>query len=565
MTRLLIICLISVLAISFSNAQELLVDNFESYQSDAELDEVWNYSKAGGEDGLFYFLNSTNFPPEGSQCMELLIDMPAKWWYNKIQRNIENAPLDLTQYHAISFWIYGDSNLPEGDMIGACFLFDSQDRALRFEIPYEYLGESSWQEVTLALDSFVDEQWDSGYGTDNPDADRADIVNAGFMFVGNVDNVFATILVDDIRFVQELESATVQGTVTELDNPMEDVTVMAIGQNTILETQTNESGNYSFTNLLQGRSYRILPVKDGYTFEPGVTVQTLLNPEYTFDFEGVLSIYNDLDTETVQDQFDETGLNPDIIYRTSAPWQNPGNERPVIDVTQDKTYLVGFPDGETAEAVMPAIEPNSLEGAASPGYAVEVGLSYAWDMLIIGQNTNSNYFVEVDAYCELRDELETGFDRVSLGVRCNATDPDEPVLDAAADTVPYYSSGGYALSYESDIGEIIARKYYHSNDTAHVLNRFEGFAEDYASIPITESGWHRLSIACQDETIIFYVDGEEIATVTDSEYQHGPAGLHYRACFPDFAGDLQDMYHARFDNLTAGPSQETAVNTWMLN
>ena len=139
-----------------------------------------------------------------------------------------------------------------------------------------------------------------------------------------------------------------------------------------------------------------------------------------------------------------------------------------------------------------------------------------------------------------------------------------PVLDALGDTVPNWSSGGYALSYETDLGEIIARKYASNNSTAYAWTRLEGFAEDYASVPISESGWHRFRIECTGEAITFYVDGDLIAEITDTEYPYGPAGLHYRACYSDFSGDLANMRHARFDNLSAGPTGAASVRSWML-
>jgi hypothetical protein len=552
------------LFVSLAETQDLVVDQFESYSNDFELMENWPFSKAGGEDGLFIFLDKTNHPPEGSFCLELDVDMPAKWWYNIIQRNLDNSPLDLSQYRSVSFWIYGDDSLNAGDLAVVCFLYDSQNRVLRFPLPNEYVVNASWQKVTLAIDSFVDEQWDAGYGTANPDAVRDDIVKLGLMCVGNVDNIFATLFVDDIRIIGSSQSSTVQGTIVEGETAMASVMVHAIGHNSVEITKTDENGHYIFSELIQGRTYRILPQENGYDFNPGVVSQTLLNAEYTFDFVGAPSIYNDLETTTIRDAFDEGGLNPEIVYRGVAQWNNPGDDRPVIEVTQDKTYIVGFPDAQQVDAFMPGIEPNALAGASSPRFAVEIGLSYAWDMLVFGQNTNRNYYAEVDAYCEIRDDLAAGYDRISLGIRCNASNPSSPVLDGAGDTVPYMSSGGYALSYETDTAQIVARKYGNSNDTAHALHRLEGYAADFASVAINESGWHRFRIECQDETITFLVDGNLLISVTDPEYSRGPAGLHYRACFADNPFDLQNIHHARFDNLLAGPTRVVCVENWMV-
>ena len=249
-----------------------------------------------------------------------------------------------------------------------------------------------------------------------------------------LDNVAGTLYVDDIHFISELPGASVQGSIVEGDTPLSDVTVYAIGETEILQTKTDTSGEYVFETLYQGKPYRLFPMKFGYEFEPGVTSLTPASEEVTtVDFTGALSSYNNLDTTAVADPFDETGLNPDIIYRGVAQWGMSGDERPVIDVTVDKTYEVGFPDAETAEALMPGIEPNPLEGASSPGYAVEIGSSYGYDTLVFGQSFNQDYFVEVDVYCELRDDYQGGYDRVSLGARLNATNPNAPKLDAPGD------------------------------------------------------------------------------------------------------------------------------------
>ena len=551
------------LFISAAYAQNLAVDGFEGYTDDAELHDVWTFTKAGGPDGLFYYLDETKSPPEGSRCLELDVDMPEKWWYNTARRDLDVAPLDLNKYVALTFWFYGDSTATPGGMAFVSFLFDSQNRALRFNVPSQYVTQGTWQKVTLALGSYIQEQWDAGYGTDTPDAERTDVVAIGFMFVGESDNQTGTFYLDDIQFLTQLGNATVKGAIREGDNPLPGVTVYAIGQNSVVDTKTGADGDYLIENLTQGQSYHILPVKESYDFTPGYVSLTLVDLETTQDFVGVISGYNDLDTVSISDPFDESGSNPSILYRWATDWSE-GEIIQVIDVTMDKTYEVGFPDAERMEAAMPGIPPNSLSGATSPKYAVEVGSSYGWDMLVLGRNTDKNYYVEVDVYLEVREDITNGYDRVSLGVRCSSIDPGTPALDARADSATNRSSGGYALTYESDLASVFARKYAASNDTTHAKNRLEGFAEDFGSVPISESGWHRFRIECLDSSIIFYVDGSKIAGITDTDYPYGPAGLHYRACYPDFAGDLVNAHHARFDNLKSGPTG-AGVMDWILN
>ena len=52
-----------------AGALDQLVDDFEDYLDDFDLSIEWQYSKAGGPDGLFYFLNDTMNPPDGNYCM----------------------------------------------------------------------------------------------------------------------------------------------------------------------------------------------------------------------------------------------------------------------------------------------------------------------------------------------------------------------------------------------------------------------------------------------------------------------------------------------------------------
>ncbi|MFB3784882.1 MAG: carboxypeptidase-like regulatory domain-containing protein [bacterium] len=548
--------------------QNLAVEDFEGYADDGELQATWTFTKAGGDDGLFAYIDKTVSPPQGTSCMLMDVNMPAKWWYNTVRKNLETGAIDISKFVSLDFWFHGDAAMTPGGITFVAFLFDSQGRALRFALPAEYLTNPAWQKITLNLSSFSQEEWDAGNGTDTPDANPADIAAVGLMVVGNEDNQIAKFYVDDLQFTSKGATAAVSGAITENGAPLAGVTVYAIEQNAILTTTTGADGLYAFNDLSQGKQYRFLPVKTTYDFTPGAVLLTLLNPAYTQDFTGAPSLYNRLETTSIQDQFDESGLNPAIVYRGARDWghEEAGNVRPVIDVTQDKTYPVSFPDAAGGDAMMYGIPPNTQSGATSPKFAVEIGSSYSWDMLAFGQNTDRNYFVEVDAYCDIRPDLNPGsFDRVSVGIHCSFADPGKIALDAYTDSNLNRNSGGYALTYESDTGDITARKYAPANDKAHVLKRMEGFAVEYGKVTLNESGWHRLRVEFLNDQITFKVDDKTIATATDTEYPFGPAGLHYRACFTDALDDMLNMNHARFDNLKAGPTGPVGVADWMLN
>lgn len=67
-------------------------------------------------------------------------------------------------------------------------------------------------------------------------------------------------------------TVTITGRVKDgSDNPIANVVVVLISsQGTVLAATTNEQGNYSFTVAPSSatRSYRIIPSRDGLTFDP---------------------------------------------------------------------------------------------------------------------------------------------------------------------------------------------------------------------------------------------------------------------------------------------------------
>jgi hypothetical protein len=89
------------------------------------------------------------------------------------------------------------------------FLYDSVGRVLKFALPSDYVSNPEWQKVTISLDSFSEEEWDAGYGTAAPDADKADIVALGLMVVGNEVNQTANYYVDDIKLNVKPENMAV--------------------------------------------------------------------------------------------------------------------------------------------------------------------------------------------------------------------------------------------------------------------------------------------------------------------------------------------------------------------
>ena len=76
---------------------------------------------------------------------------------------------------------------------------------------------------------------------------------------------------------------TITGRVKEANgNPLANVVVVLISpQGTVLASTTDEEGNYSFTVAPSSasRSYRLIPSRDGFTFEPVDKVLAVVNDD----------------------------------------------------------------------------------------------------------------------------------------------------------------------------------------------------------------------------------------------------------------------------------------------
>jgi hypothetical protein len=77
------------------------------------------------------------------------------------------------------------------------------------------------------------------------------------------------------------------------DNPLANVVVVLISpQGTVLAATTDEQGNYSFTvaSSSASRSYRLIPSREGFTFEPIDRVPPIGTDDVkALDFVGTIS------------------------------------------------------------------------------------------------------------------------------------------------------------------------------------------------------------------------------------------------------------------------------------
>ena len=87
-------------------------------------------------------------------------------------------------------------------------------------------------------------------------------------------------------------TVTITGRVKDSsNNPIANVVVVLISpQGTVLASTTNEEGKYSFTVVPSAHSYRIIPSKDGFTFEPVDKVLPDVNDDQKeLDFVGTMT------------------------------------------------------------------------------------------------------------------------------------------------------------------------------------------------------------------------------------------------------------------------------------
>jgi hypothetical protein len=71
-------------------------------------------------------------------------------------------------------------------------------------------------------------------------------------------------------------------------NPLGNVVVVLISpQGTVLTATTDDQGNYSFAVAAATRGYRIIPSRDGFTFEPADKVLPIVTDDLKeLDFIG---------------------------------------------------------------------------------------------------------------------------------------------------------------------------------------------------------------------------------------------------------------------------------------
>ena len=133
----------------------------------------------------------------------------------------------------------------------------------------------------------------------------------------------------------------------------------------------------------------------------------------------------------------------------------------------------------------------------------------------VGHGGDQDCTVEAWIYCEYRpDVMADGFERVGLFTRDDG--------NAAFDATSFGSGNCYALTFDTDTGRI----------RAAVVT--EGIVTDaLESEPLYEPGtaWRYFKIECSGARIFYFVDGVQIADVTDSTHATGRFGIGHNNRF----------------------------------
>ena len=154
------------------------------------------------------------------------------------------------------------------------------------------------------------------------------------------------------------------------------------------------------------------------------------------------------------------------------------------------------------------------------------------DTTRLGSATDSDYFVQCDLYCRYRPQLSSdGYERIGIFIR-----------DDGAGMFEGSSSGGipgnnYALTWDSHSGAV------------RCLKTVNGTPTDLAaSVTLASSAWRKFRIEADGSKLIFKIDGETIATVTDTTFTQGQFGIGYH----DYYTTNTNIIGTYADNFLAG-------------
>ena len=257
---------------------------------------------------------------------------------------------------------------------------------------------------------------------------------------------------------------------------------------------------------------------------------------------------------TLYDGADATG-NPKYINtyanNASTAGDTANGETPVSDITGIK-----HPDNNTVLSTLATapvtVTANTRPGATSASKVVVVSDDGGQNALLFGDSASSSYFAQVDVFFANRSAVPaTGYEATYLAIRACRDAATAPVGGAFT----FDREASYLLVYDHITRTVRAAKALASTVAAsstvvstNSATNGTQFDTIYATTAVQTAGWHTFRIEADGAIVNFYLDGTQLATVTDpTPIANGRValGLRERA--------VTDEFPAIFDNLSAGP------------
>jgi hypothetical protein len=184
---------------------------------------------------------------------------------------------------------------------------------------------------------------------------------------------------------------------------------------------------------------------------------------------------------------------------------------------------------------------------AGDGYVLKVDNENGeFETVSVGAHGGEDYRIEAWVYCDYKStQPDEAFQRVGIFARDNG--------NANFDSVSLGGGNCYAMTFDTDTGRIRAAKVVDGTLTDYM---------DSAPVYKTISAWRRFTIECIGSDISFFLDGEELARVTDITHSNGRAGLGYHDYSP-MPGSGGGGFFENF-SMKIAPSPSTVYSFWNL-
>jgi hypothetical protein len=164
-----------------------------------------------------------------------------------------------------------------------------------------------------------------------------------------------------------------------------------------------------------------------------------------------------------------------------------------------------------------------------------------YETIIVGKPESRNYYVESDVYFNYNPPYGI-YERYGIFLRDDGFAGFDDTFEGRGNC--------YAMMWDSDDGRLRTCKIVDATIT--------NFLAPIPTVP--SSGWHKMRIEAENNSIRYYLDGTLQAQVTDTTFISGPCGIGYKSYL---SGD-PSARGAYFDNFKADALAPATVEDWAL-